>query len=478
MGSCLFAKLRTALPSLGGEGGFTLVESMMAAVLLLAVGTTLSGVLASSVATYSAARERTLAEQLVMDQVEAIRRMPFSSVGLPNGNPSGTLAATRAINASGLKGTIALQVSYVDDQTPNTYRTYANYKKVVVTLTRAKDSKVLSKEITFLSAAARNAATESVINAQLIDLGGGPPIAGATVNLATGPSAPRQDVTDAGGTAIFPALTANPATGSQAYYDLNVTLPFGFQMLKDDLPPSGVAHTQLGVAQTWPTTLHAYKPCNVSVSIPSPPKDPATQTPLAYTVSIGSVRGTQTFAQAASASFLGPVSSIASEPLVPLPSSAGNAIWINYTTANAQYTAGASAVVGSGSSAKYWFATAVSQPVPVDYVNGNLGQSFTLNPFSAWLTSSQVTALTIKVQNASGTLLGGVRVNVQGGPAATPVYLSGTTGTSGSGLGLATIYVPSSSTGYTVTAWGPATSDRLTGQSITGSSLTKTITVS
>jgi hypothetical protein len=71
-----------------------------------------------------------------------------------------------------------------------------------------------------------------------------------------------------------------------------------------------------------------------------------------------------------------------------------------------------------------------------------------------------------------------VRVNVQGGPAATPVYLSGTTGTSGSGLGLATIYVPSSSTGYTVTAWGPATSDRLTGQSITGSSITKTITVS
>ena len=79
-----------------GEEGFTLVESMMAVVLLVMVGTSLSGVLASAVANYSASRERTIAEQLAQDQIEAMRRMPFSQVGLPNGNPAaGPLQASR-----------------------------------------------------------------------------------------------------------------------------------------------------------------------------------------------------------------------------------------------------------------------------------------------------------------------------------------------------------------------------------------------
>src|SRR5262249_42533790 len=108
MGSRFAARVRAAFPGLRGEGGFTLIESMMAATLLVMVGTTLSGVLASSVVTYSSSRERTIAEQLVQDQVEAIRRMPFSSVGLPNGNPAGTLLASRAIDTVGLHGTIKL----------------------------------------------------------------------------------------------------------------------------------------------------------------------------------------------------------------------------------------------------------------------------------------------------------------------------------------------------------------------------------
>ena len=68
-----------------------------------------------------------------------------------------------------------LQITYVDDQTPNSYRTYANYKKIVVTVLRKGDSKQLTKEVTFLSAAAKNAATESVITAVLMDFGNGAP---------------------------------------------------------------------------------------------------------------------------------------------------------------------------------------------------------------------------------------------------------------------------------------------------------------
>src|SRR5262245_17562067 len=267
------ANVRALLRSLRGEGGFTLVESMMAVVLLVMVGTSLSGVLASAVANYSASRERTLAEQLVQDQIEAIRRMPFSQVGLPNGNPNCTapcpLSASRDLDVTGLHATMNLQITYVDDQTPNSYRTYANYKKIVVTVVRDSDSKQLTKEVTYLSAAAKNAATESVITALVSDFFTNGAIQGATVNLGTGPSAPRTDITDAGGRAVFPALTANPVSGGQAYYDLTVTPPFGYVMLKDDLPPNAVAHHQLGVSEPWgPTPLRAYKPSTADVNIP------------------------------------------------------------------------------------------------------------------------------------------------------------------------------------------------------------------
>jgi hypothetical protein len=231
-------------------------------------------------------------------------------------------------------------------------------------------------------------------------------------------------------------------------------------MLKDDLPPSGVAHTQLGIAQTWPTTLRLYRPSTMTVSVPSPPVSPLTGLAVPWTLSVGSTRGSEAFAKSAGVNFSGTISTVAGEQLVPLP----------------QYTAGATASSTSGGTTRYWFATAQQKAVPQSYPS-DLTQSFSLA--GNWLTSSQVTALTIKVQTSSGALVGGARVAISGGPGtgtAPGVYLAGVTGTSGGGTGLFTIFVPSGSN-YTLTAWGPTTSAQLTSQSIT-STVTKTITVS
>jgi hypothetical protein len=463
-------RFRSFLPSLKGEGGFTLVESMMAAVLLMMVGTSLSGLLASSVVTYSSAREKTLAQQFAMDKIEEIRRMPFSQVGLANGNPSCTspcpLVSQKSIDVVGLHAKLKLQILYVDDQTPNSFRTYANYKKVVVTIVRNKDQKEIAKEVTFVSAAARNAATESSIKAGVIDFPAGAPVVGATVNLATGPSAPRTDLTNAGGEAIFPALTATPASGSQAFYDLNLQLPFGYSALKDDLPPSGVSHTALGVAQSWQTNLRVYKSCSVTVSVGSPPMNGSVQVP--YTISIGSGRGAEAFARPAGSGFLGPISTLAGEGIVPGPLAVPN---------STEYVAGVSAVVGSGSTAKYFFAPALSKPVPINYAANNLGQSYAF-PSGTWGTwynaGSSVSALTVKVQTSGGTAIAGARVAVSGGPVAAPgIYVAGVTNSSG----LVTISIPSGP-GYTINAWGPNTrATPLTGQNIT-SATTKTLTAS
>src|SRR5262249_45158279 len=110
----------TALPN---SDGFTLAEVVFGLAIFLIVATALGGLLPPSVITYGQSRERTLAIQSAMDQIEQIRHMPYASVGVTNGNPPGTLQATRSIAASGLKATMTVEVHYVDDQTPNAYRT-------------------------------------------------------------------------------------------------------------------------------------------------------------------------------------------------------------------------------------------------------------------------------------------------------------------------------------------------------------------
>ena len=139
MRSHLAARIQAASPR--NEGGFTLAEVVFGLTIFLIVATALGGLLVSSVMTYGQSRERTLGVEYAMEQVELIRRMPYDSIGLVNGNPPGTLQATKSINLTGIEATAKVEVHYVDDQTPNGYRTYANYKQVVVTITRDRDSK-------------------------------------------------------------------------------------------------------------------------------------------------------------------------------------------------------------------------------------------------------------------------------------------------------------------------------------------------
>ena len=82
--------------ALGSEGGFTLVETLMAIAILVTLIVAVGGVLTSSVAAHAVARERTGAEQCVNAQVEAIRAKAYDKVGTPSGNPPGRDSRPRA----------------------------------------------------------------------------------------------------------------------------------------------------------------------------------------------------------------------------------------------------------------------------------------------------------------------------------------------------------------------------------------------
>ena len=154
---------------LRAECGFGLAEVVFGLAIFLIVASALGGLLASSITTYGQARERTISTQYAMQQLEVIRRMPYDNIGLSNGNPPGTLSRTKSISVTGIKATMTLDVRYVDDQTPNSFRTYANYKQVTITITRDRDSKRLAREVTYISPATRASASDTVIKASVLD---------------------------------------------------------------------------------------------------------------------------------------------------------------------------------------------------------------------------------------------------------------------------------------------------------------------
>jgi hypothetical protein len=139
--------------------------------------------------------------------------------------------------------------------------TYADYKKIVVTLARNSDGKILSQKTTYVAAAAAapdNGQQYVGFNRTVVDMDAvRTPLSGATVNLTVGPSAPRSDTSDSSGTVLFPALTAATA-GS--IYDLTASLS-GYNTMPGDMPPYVAGHkvTYPGDGVDGPKQIKMYR---------------------------------------------------------------------------------------------------------------------------------------------------------------------------------------------------------------------------
>ena len=242
---------------LRGASGFTLIEVVFAMILFAGLAAAMAGLLTSAVSANKFARQRTLADQAALEQIEAIRRLDYDDVGTILGNPPGVVAPTTTITKVGLDATITIQIRYVDDPTPTSYETNANYKRVMVSVRRTSDSQLLAREVTYVAPSSRTpfgGVNLAIIQPLVIDYGTNAPIENATVTLLTGPSAPRSDVTDSSGSVSFKKLTPNAtATCPSDCYDLTATLS-GYVQL--DSP------TRVNVApgQTASPTIQIYRP--------------------------------------------------------------------------------------------------------------------------------------------------------------------------------------------------------------------------
>lgn len=438
--------LRRAQHALAREHGFTIVETLFAAVILIIVATSLAGVLTSSIAANTVSHDRTVAEQCASDQIEKIRRIPnYADVGTNPGNPQGIVSPTASCG-NDLAATASITIKLVDDPTPTSYG-LSNYKRVTVVVTRTRDSKELARVVTSISPDGRPSCPScgATINVTVVDLGLQQPYAGAVVNMANGPSANRSDTTDSAGLVSFGALDPNPTSGATAYYDLTVTGVPGYQTLAADVPsgsatpPATPAHIQLAPGQTTPTSIRIFKPATINLVLLDAGGSPYTGGAALKITS--SFTGNTTSDSVASGASGKTITSIAGDPVIP----------------GATYTI-------KGYTTSGLCASPAASPVPSSGYPANTSETFTLQ-----FTPCPTGTLAVNVQQLSANAPGAT-VDVTGGP--NNISVSGTTDASGN----VSFTVPEGA-GYTITAT-KGTESASTNASVTaGSTTNATVTL-
>jgi hypothetical protein len=262
--------LRRYLPQLcAGESGFTVIELIMTAVILAIISAPISGVLLAAAANSKAARERTASDQFLATKVEALRTIPYTQVGIVGGNPSGLLpAATTATLPNGTGVTITSKVTFVNDPIPTAYVTNADYKKVVLTVTRTSDGKELSSVTTYVASASAPplAGTGWVqIKRTIVDAVTTSPLPGADIDVTGGPSSvSRGDTADGAGVVLFPALDS--ASSGTPVYAIDATLT-GYSEYPDDLAPQLPEQVGSSPGLVSNATIRMYQPVTLTVNV-------------------------------------------------------------------------------------------------------------------------------------------------------------------------------------------------------------------
>lgn len=424
---------RSATPRsfLRDEGGFTLLELLYTMAILAILVVPISGLLLTSLHTSGQARERSAADALAQAQVESVRALPYTQVGVSGGNPSGALARRAAKTLpSGEAVNVAVSVGFVNDPVPTAYVTDADYKRIVVTVTRASDGVQLAQKTTYVSAGSAppfSGTTWVQIRRQVVDAVTTRPLPGATVALSGGPSGTtRSDTTDGAGGVLFPALDSSSANPPPAY--LLATTLTGYAVFPDDLPPSLPESIPASPGLVSSGTIRMYLPVSLTVSVLASTGAPYTG---GATVSVDSSRcGVAT---------------------VSIPAGQSST-----TVTSCQYTSGKTVplvptVLGQvpsfdGYAASAWTAAGLwggSAPVtvPAAYPT-NLAQSVAVTLSAAPYATKQVKVTVTRGGRADTN----ARVEISGGPAG--VHLFATTDATGA----ATLAVPVTAAASTYTA--------------------------
>ncbi len=274
------------------DGGFTLIEVLVATVVFAILSTAFAATLSATLRSFAASKARTHAEQLASSQLEESRRLDYAALGTVGGNPPGLLASSRTVADGGRQLLVVTRVMYVNDPVPNGVETGADYKSVRVTVTLVGSPTVLAQMSTLVAPATEPSLTKGLIKAQVVDYALNQPVGAASVTLGSGPSAPLADTTDAAGKTSFAALIPTTSSGTTSRYTMTVAAA-GYETLPEDKPPTPAASTALAAGQVFTTVIRVFRPATVRVHLVDALGAPFT---TAATISVSSSRGAGTVA--------------------------------------------------------------------------------------------------------------------------------------------------------------------------------------
>ena len=427
------------LRTLGGEAGFTLIELVLAATMLMIIAAPISAILSSGAVLAKSSRERTGADELALAEIESIRSLPYFSVGIQHGNPDGSLLSTNNTSLpGGEQVVVSRSITYVNDPIlHNPYPTAADYKKIVVTISRQSDGHVLAQDTTFVASAAappNNGTTWVQIKRQLVDAVTNGVLQGVAVNLTGGPdSVNRNDVTDSAGNVVFPALTSSST--STPVFTLASTLT-GYSVFPDDISPGAPSSIPSTPGLVSTGTIRMYKPTTLTVNV-------QTSTGAAYTsgatISVDSSRCGVATVSIPSGQSQAVVTTCTpwGSTLVPLPPNVSGQV-----PADTNYY-----VTAWSNSGGFW-STGTSTVVPASYPS-NLSQTVNVKFVSSTFSTTKQIKVTVTKGGSNDT---NARVEVTGSPTGISPGIDLFATTNGSGQATFTVPVVSSSTTFSIYA--------------------------
>lgn len=99
----------------GGNRGFTLIEAVVSAAVFLLFALGIYGGISLVFKIVYQSRLKILETALLSEELEIVRNLPFDSVGILNGVPSGILPRTKIVNRNGINFLLTTTVRNVDD---------------------------------------------------------------------------------------------------------------------------------------------------------------------------------------------------------------------------------------------------------------------------------------------------------------------------------------------------------------------------
>jgi type II secretory pathway pseudopilin PulG len=212
-----------------GEGGFTLVEVVVSAVIMTLMVAAVGNLFISNINTVALGKARAVGLALANEKMEDLRNLPYASLATQHGviYPPGNIADTETDVRDNYTFTVSTEIVYIDDPydgnaagtivgKPKDLYPY-DYKEADVKVTLTSSGQVVASLASFIAGATAETATNTGILSISVINASGQPVPNATVTITNPYESPAVNITtttDNNGLVMIPKL---PPDSSNQY---------------------------------------------------------------------------------------------------------------------------------------------------------------------------------------------------------------------------------------------------------------------